>query len=87
MSSSEQDDGNESLIAEHNAKHKDSNGNDAFYEEAKAFAIEQGQVSISRTQRKFRIGYNRAARLIEQLEDNGIVSAPDYKGQRTVLIK
>ncbi len=87
LSSSEQDDGNESLIAEHNAKHKDSNGNDAFYEEAKAFAIEQGQVSISRTQRKFRIGYNRAARLIEQLEDNGIVSAPDYKGQRTVLIK
>ncbi|MFT7316666.1 MAG: DNA recombination-dependent growth factor C [Gammaproteobacteria bacterium] len=83
----DQDDGNESLIAEHNAKHKDSNGNDAFYEEAKAFAIEQGQVSISRTQRKFRIGYNRAARLIEQLEDNGIVSAPDYKGQRTVLIK
>ena len=83
----DQDDGNESLITEHDAKYKDSNGNDAFYEEAKAFAIEQGQVSISRTQRKFRIGYNRAARLIEQLEDNGIVSAPDYKGQRTVLIK
>lgn len=82
-----QDDGNESLIADHDAKYKDSNGNDEFYEEAKAFAIEQGQASISRTQRKFRIGYNRAARLIEQLEDNGIVSAPDYKGQRTVLIK
>lgn len=82
-----QDDGNESLLAEHSAKYTDSNGNDAFYEEAKALVIEQGFVSVSRIQRKFRIGYNRAARLVERLEFNGIVSTPGHNGARTVLIK
>jgi DNA recombination-dependent growth factor C len=83
----DQDDGNESMLAEHNAKHKDSNGNDAFYEEAKAYVIETGHASVSRIQRKFRIGYNRAARLVEQLETNHIVTAPGHNGARTVLIK
>jgi len=83
----DQDDGNESLIAEHNAKYQDSNGNDAFYEEAKAFVQETQHASVSRIQRKFRIGYNRAARLVEQLEANGIVTAPGHNGERTVLIK
>lgn len=83
----DQDDGNDSLLAEHNAKYTDSNGNDAFYEEAKALVIEQGFVSVSRIQRKFRIGYNRAARLVERLEFNGIVSTPGHNGARTVLIK
>lgn len=80
----DQDDGNESLIAEHNAKHKDSNGNDAFYEEAKAFVLETGNASVSRIQRKFRIGYNRAARLVDRLEFNGIVTAPGHNGERKV---
>ncbi|PLT26721.1 hypothetical protein CXF89_03965 [Pseudoalteromonas sp. MelDa3] len=80
----DQDDGNESLIAEHNAKHKDSNGNDAFYEEAKAFVLETGNASVSRIQRKFRIGYNRAARLVDRLEFNGIVSKPGHNGEREV---
>ena len=80
----DQDDGNESLIAEHNAKYQDSNGNDAFYEEAKAFVQETQHASVSRIQRKFRIGYNRAARLVEQLEANGIVTAPGHNGERTV---
>jgi len=83
----DQDDGNESLIAEHNAKYQDSNGNDAFYEEAKAFVQETESTSVSRIQRKFRIGYNRAARLVEQLEANGIVTEPGHNGERTVLIK
>ena len=83
----DQDDGNESLIAEHNAKYQDSNGNDAFYEEAKAFVQETESASVSRIQRKFRIGYNRAARLVEQLEANGLVTAPGHNGERTVLIK
>jgi len=83
----DQDDGNESLIAEHNAKYQDSNGNDAFYEEAKAFVQETQHASVSRIQRKFRIGYNRAARLVEQLEVEGVVTAPSHNGERTVLIK
>ncbi|ASM53646.1 recombination associated protein RdgC [Pseudoalteromonas nigrifaciens] len=85
LDSSEQDDGNESLIAEHNAKYQDSNGNDAFYEEAKAFVQETESASVSRIQRKFRIGYNRAARLVEQLEANHIVTAPGHNGERTVI--
>ncbi|WP_283240430.1 DNA translocase FtsK [Pseudoalteromonas sp. S554] len=87
MSSSEQDDGNESLIAEHDAKHKDSNGNDCFYNNAVDFVKETQRASIAAIQRKFRIGYNRAARLVEQLEANGIVTAPGHNGERTVLIK
>lgn len=83
----DQDDGNESLIAEHNAKYQDSNGNDKFYEEAKAFVQETQHASVLRIQRKFRIGYNRAARLVEQLEANGIVTEPGHNGERTVLIK
>jgi recombination associated protein RdgC len=87
LSSSEQDDGNESLIAEHDAKHKDSNGNDCFYNDAVDFVKETQRASIAAIQRKFRIGYNRATRLIEQLEDNGIVTAPGHNGARSVLIK
>jgi len=83
----EQDDGNDSLLAEHNAKNKDSNGNDCFYNDAAEFVIETQHASVSRIQRKFRIGYNRAARLVEQLEANGIVTAPGHNGERTVLIK
>lgn len=83
----DQDDGNESLLTEHNAKYTDSNGHDAFYEEAKVFVQESQHASVSRIQRKFRIGYNRAARLVEQLEANGIVTAPGHNGARTVLIK
>lgn len=83
----DQDDGNESLIAEHNAKHKDSNGNDALYSEAIEYVKETQRVSICSIQRKFRIGYNRAARLVEQLEANGIVTEPGHNGERTVLIK
>ena len=85
--SGEEDDGNESLLAEHNAKYKDSNGNDAFYEEAKTLVLDTGHASVSRIQRKFRIGYNRAARLVEQLIANGIVAEPDQNGVSKVLIK
>jgi len=83
----EQDDGNESLLAEHNAKHKDSNGNDVFYSDAVDFVKETQRASVSAIQRKLRIGYNRAARIIEQLEADGIVTAPGHNGARTVLIK
>ena len=48
---------------------------DPLYDEAVAFVIESRKASISSVQRKLRVGYNRAARLIEQMEASGVVSA------------
>jgi len=83
----DQDDGNESLLAEHNAKYTDSNGNDCFYNDAVDFVKETQRASVAAIQRKLRIGYNRAARIVEQLEADGIVTSPGHNGARTVLIK
>lgn len=58
---------------------------DAFYDEAVAFVTESRRASVSGVQRKFRIGYNRAARLVEQMEQSGVVSAPGHNGNRDVL--
>ena len=58
---------------------------DAFYDEAVAFVTETRRASVSSVQRKFRIGYNRAARLVEQMEQSGVVSAPGHNGNRDVL--
>ena len=58
---------------------------DAFYDEAVAFVTETGRASVSSVQRKFRIGYNRAARLVEQMEMSGVVSAQGHNGNREVL--
>ena len=56
-----------------------------LYEEAVAFVMDSGRASISSVQRKLRIGYNRAARLIEQMEEAGVVSAMNSNGSREVL--
>ncbi len=58
---------------------------DEFYDQAVAFITKTRRASISGVQRKFRIGYNRAARIIEQMEASGIVSAMDQGGGREVL--
>lgn len=58
---------------------------DAFYDEAVAFVTETRRGSVSGVQRKFKIGYNRAARIVEQMELQGIVSAPGHNGNREVL--
>lgn len=60
---------------------------DEYYEEAVDLISDQETVSISQLQRKFRIGYNRAARLIDDLEANGLVSAQDGSKPRQVLIE
>ncbi len=59
---------------------------DPLYDEAVAFVLETGRVSVSSVQRKLRVGYNRAARLVEQMEISGLVSAPGHNGSRDVLV-
>lgn len=58
---------------------------DALYDEALMHVTESRRASISGVQRKFRIGYNRAARIIEQMEAQGVVSTPGHNGNREVL--
>jgi len=58
---------------------------DVLYDEAIAFVTETRRVSISSVQRKFRIGYNRAARIVEDMESQGVVSTPGTNGAREVL--
>lgn len=58
---------------------------DPLFDEAVEFVVESRRGSTSSVQRRFKIGYNRAARLIEQMEGHGIVSAPGSNGQREVL--
>lgn len=60
---------------------------DEKYDEALAFVAETGQASISLIQRRFRIGYNRAARIIEKMEEEGVVGPSDGIKPREVLIK
>lgn len=59
--------------------------NDQMYDQAVRFVTESRKASISSVQRKFRIGYNRAARLIEAMEMAGVVSAMSSNGNREVL--
>lgn len=58
---------------------------DPLYDEAVHFVLESRRASISSVQRKLRIGYNRAARLIEAMEAAGVVSTMGHNGQRDVL--
>ena len=58
---------------------------DPLYDQALAFVTETRKASISSVQRKLRIGYNRAARLIEQMEASGVVSEMGNNGSREVL--
>ncbi len=58
---------------------------DALYDQAVMFVTETRKASISSVQRKFRVGYNRAARLIEDMEAAGVVSPPETNGSRVVL--
>jgi len=61
-------------------------GEDAqLYDKAVAIVTKSRRASISGVQRHLRIGYNRAARLIEQMERDGVVSGPEHNGNRTVL--
>ncbi|AQT95015.1 DNA translocase FtsK [Pseudomonas azotoformans] len=58
---------------------------DALYDEAVAFVLESRRASISAVQRKLKIGYNRAARMIEAMEMAGVVTAMNTNGSREVI--
>ena len=59
---------------------------DALYDEAVAIVTRDGKASTSYVQRRLQIGYNRAARLIEQMEDQGIISPANHAGKREILV-
>ncbi len=59
---------------------------DALYHEAVDFVLKHNGASASLLQRRFKIGYNRAARLIDSMEDNGVISGQNGSKQREVLI-
>lgn len=58
---------------------------DALYDQAVQICIQDGKASTSHIQRRLSIGYNRAARIVDQMEEDGIVSAPDRVGRRKIL--
>ena len=63
-----------------------TDGEDALYDQAVQIAITDRKCSTSYIQRKLAIGYNKAARLVEQMEDEGIVSAANHVGKREILV-
>jgi S-DNA-T family DNA segregation ATPase FtsK/SpoIIIE len=58
---------------------------DPLYNEARSVILSDRKTSISYLQRKLQIGYNRSARVIEQLESEGVLSSPNSKGMREIL--
>lgn len=63
-----------------------TNGEDALYDQAVAIVIRDRKCSTSYIQRKLAIGYNKAARLVEQMEDEGLISSSNHVGKREVLV-
>ncbi|WP_425040885.1 DNA translocase FtsK [Primorskyibacter sp. S187A] len=63
-----------------------TDGEDALYDQAVAIVIRDRKCSTSYIQRKLAIGYNKAARLVEQMEDQGVVSAANHVGKREILV-
>ena len=64
-----------------------TNGENALYDQAVALVAREGKASTSFIQRHLQIGYNRAAKLIEQMEKDGVVSSANHVGKRDVLVR
>ncbi|MBL6761217.1 MAG: DNA translocase FtsK, partial [PS1 clade bacterium] len=63
----------------------EASGGDSLYDQAVAIVTRDGRASTSYVQRRLSIGYNRAARLIEQMEEQGVISPPNHAGKREIL--
>ncbi|MCV6825714.1 MULTISPECIES: DNA translocase FtsK [Halocynthiibacter] len=63
-----------------------TNGEDALYDQAVAIVLKDRKCSTSYIQRKLSIGYNKAARLVEQMEEENLVSAANHVGKREILV-
>ncbi|MEL6914848.1 MAG: DNA translocase FtsK 4TM domain-containing protein [Pseudomonadota bacterium] len=63
-----------------------TDGEDALYDQAVAIVVKDRKCSTSYIQRKLAIGYNKAARLVEQMEDEGVVSPANHVGKREILV-
>ena len=63
-----------------------TDGEDALYDTAVAIVVKDRKCSTSYIQRKLAIGYNKAARLVEQMEDQGLVSSANHVGKREILV-
>ena len=64
----------------------DDSGGDDMYKKAIEIVMNDRKCSISYLQRKLQIGYNRAARIVEEMEQKGVLSAPNHTGKRQILI-
>ena len=62
------------------------NSSDALYDKAVAIVARDRKVSTSYIQRRLQIGYNRAARIVEEMEEQGVISGPNHQGRREVLV-
>ena len=76
-----------SFPAETQTSDSESGSGDELYERAKDLVTETGQASASLIQRRLRVGYPRAARMIEMMEEEGIVSSPLRDGRREVVLR
>lgn len=80
------DDGS-SVLGYESSGSSDGNSDDDLFDKAVAIVCSDGRASTSYIQRKLRIGYNRAATLIERMEEEGVISAPNHVGKREVLAR
>ncbi len=60
---------------------------DFLYNEVKAYAVKKGKISTASIQRNFKVGYSRAARLVDMLEEDGVIGEADGAKPRDVIIK
>ncbi|WP_407332675.1 DNA translocase FtsK 4TM domain-containing protein [Enterovibrio sp. 27052020O] len=79
------DQGAEGLLPGEAGEAADGEELDQLFDQVVEFVTESRRASVSGVQRRFKIGYNRAARIVEQLEVQGIVSAPGHNSNREVL--
>jgi S-DNA-T family DNA segregation ATPase FtsK/SpoIIIE len=81
----ESDEPIEGLVMPTGAVGGNTSSGDALYDQAVQICIQDGKASTSHIQRRLSIGYNRAARIVDQMEADGLVSAPDRVGRRKIL--